>query len=52
MTCIRRCPLDQTYTLSPRCPECGEPTVTAHPARFSPQDAYGRYRRRLKAWKK
>ncbi len=27
---------------------CGGKTTTAHPARFSPEDAYGEYRRRLK----
>ncbi|MDI6718391.1 MAG: RNA-protein complex protein Nop10 [Methanomicrobiales archaeon] len=48
--CIRRCPRDRTYTLSPCCPLCGQATVPAHPARFSPLDAYGPYRRRMKAW--
>jgi H/ACA ribonucleoprotein complex subunit 3 len=42
---IRRCPADGTYTLKPVCPACGEPTGTPHPARFSPQDPYGKYRR-------
>ena len=42
---IRRCLKDRTYTLLQACPVCGAPTVTAHPARFSPQDRYGRYRR-------
>jgi H/ACA ribonucleoprotein complex subunit 3 len=42
---IRRCPVDRTYTLLPTCPTCGAPTETAHPARFSPEDKYGKYRR-------
>jgi len=42
---IRRCPKDHTYTLLPSCPACGTVTVPAHPARFSVQDRYGRYRR-------
>jgi H/ACA ribonucleoprotein complex subunit 3 len=47
---IRRCPIDGTYTLLQACPRCGEPAVTAHPARFSPQDRYGRYRRMARTW--
>ncbi|MDD1716293.1 MAG: RNA-protein complex protein Nop10 [Methanolinea sp.] len=49
---IRRCPRDRTYTLAPTCGVCGEPTVPAHPARFSPQDPYGTYRRIASAWKR
>lgn len=32
------------YTLSGECPVCGKQTVTVHPARFSPDDRYARYR--------
>ena len=32
------------YTLSEACPSCGGKTVTAHPARYSPDDKYARYR--------
>jgi H/ACA ribonucleoprotein complex subunit 3 len=42
---IRRCPADNIYTLSLTCPQCGKPTAIAHPARFSPEDKYGKYRR-------
>jgi H/ACA ribonucleoprotein complex subunit 3 len=45
---IRRCPADWTYTLGPTCPCCGKETVPAHPARFSPEDRYGEYRRRMR----
>ncbi|WAC04583.1 MAG: RNA-protein complex protein Nop10 [Methanoregula sp.] len=45
---IRRCPVDRTYTLSLTCPTCGTPTETAHPARFSPEDKYGKYRRMVR----
>jgi H/ACA ribonucleoprotein complex subunit 3 len=48
---IRRCPGDYTYTLKTICPVCGEPTITAHPPRFSPQDRFGPYRRIAKGWK-
>ncbi|HWQ66712.1 MAG TPA: RNA-protein complex protein Nop10 [Methanospirillum sp.] len=42
---IRQCPTDHTYTLSEICPICGQSTVTPHPARYSPQDRLGTYRR-------
>ena len=45
---IRRCPIDRTYTLLLTCPTCGTPTETAHPARFSPEDKYGKYRRMVR----
>jgi H/ACA ribonucleoprotein complex subunit 3 len=32
------------YTLSDKCPRCGGQTVTVHPARYSPDDRYARYR--------
>jgi H/ACA ribonucleoprotein complex subunit 3 len=47
---IRRCPADRTYTLSYVCPACGGETGPAHPARFSPEDRYGEYRRRARGW--
>ncbi|MCX6693817.1 MAG: RNA-protein complex protein Nop10 [Methanomicrobiales archaeon] len=47
---IRRCPVDQTYSLQERCPGCGSVTMTAHPARYSPQDRYGEYRRVMRQW--
>jgi len=37
------------YTLATTCPECHGATRSPHPARFSPQDRYGDYRRRLYA---
>ena len=42
---IRHCKADCIYTLSLTCPVCGGPTSIAHPARFSPEDKYGTYRR-------
>ncbi len=41
---ILKCPEDGTYTLKERCPVCGKQTVTVHPARYSPDDRYARYR--------
>lgn len=36
------------YTLGDICKKCGDPAVNPRPARFSPTDAYGKYRRKLK----
>ncbi len=44
---ILRCTVCGRYTLKDICPVCGAPTVTTKPARFSPEDPYGRYRRAL-----
>jgi H/ACA ribonucleoprotein complex subunit 3 len=35
------------YTLQSVCPKCGGATRTPHPARFSPQDRWAKYRRAL-----
>jgi H/ACA ribonucleoprotein complex subunit 3 len=32
------------YTLEEKCPACGGSTVSVHPARYSPDDRYARYR--------
>ncbi|HYA33417.1 MAG TPA: RNA-protein complex protein Nop10 [Candidatus Bathyarchaeia archaeon] len=42
---LRKC---HGYTLDQQCRTCGQPTRPAHPARFSPEDRYGKYRRMLK----
>ncbi|MEA5037919.1 MAG: RNA-protein complex protein Nop10 [Methanocorpusculum sp.] len=47
---IRRCPECNTFTLFTICQKCGSSTVSAHPARYSPEDPYGKYRRMVKAW--
>jgi len=36
------------YTLQKLCPKCQEPTVSAHPARFSPDDKFSKQRVTLK----
>ncbi|MEO9319411.1 MAG: RNA-protein complex protein Nop10 [Nitrososphaera sp.] len=41
---IRRCEACLTYTLKLTCPKCGGHTVDPHPARYSPDDKYVRYR--------
>jgi H/ACA ribonucleoprotein complex subunit 3 len=44
---LRRCPACGKYSLQASCPACGAATATPHPARFSPQDRWARYRRAL-----
>ncbi|MBV9175702.1 MAG: RNA-protein complex protein Nop10 [Nitrososphaeraceae archaeon] len=41
---IRKCPLCGTYTLKNHCPKCNSSTVDPHPAKYSPDDKYVRYR--------
>lgn len=36
------------YTYSDVCGKCNGKTASPHPSRFSPEDRYGKYRRRLK----
>jgi H/ACA ribonucleoprotein complex subunit 3 len=35
------------YTFADLCPQCHGPTRNPHPARYSPQDRWGKYRRAL-----
>ena len=41
---LRRCLGCRVYTIRDTCPGCGENAPLAHPARFSPDDKYARYR--------
>lgn len=36
------------YTLQAACPKCGKATSQPGPAKYSPEDRYGKYRRQLK----
>jgi H/ACA ribonucleoprotein complex subunit 3 len=36
------------YTLDSICKKCNENTISKYPPRFSPQDRFGEYRRKLK----
>ena len=45
---LLRCRECGRYTLGPKCPACGAQTARPGPARYSPEDRYGRYRRALK----
>ena len=45
---MRKCKECGEYTLEESCPECNVKTGVIFPARYSPQDKYGKYRRILK----
>ncbi|MBS3793448.1 MAG: RNA-protein complex protein Nop10 [Candidatus Thorarchaeota archaeon] len=49
MTHLFKCKECDRYTLdSETCPHCGGDVGNPHPARYSPQDKYGKYRRAAK----
>ncbi|MHA2380595.1 MAG: RNA-protein complex protein Nop10 [Candidatus Thorarchaeota archaeon] len=49
MTHLYKCTECNYYTLeNSRCPKCGSNVKDPTPARFSPQDKYGEYRRKAK----
>jgi len=52
MSQILYCTKCQSYTLEKICKKCKEKTISRKPARFSPQDHYGKYRRELKKLEK
>jgi len=41
------CTSCKTYTLEETCPHCGARAKVPMPGRFSPEDHYGEYRRKL-----
>ena len=41
---LRKCPKCNRYSLKEKCLLCNEETISAHPAKFSPDDKYMRYR--------
>ena len=45
MPLMKRCSVCGEYVLSDVC-RCGSPAVTALPAKYSPDDRYGEYRRK------
>lgn len=45
---LKRCTGCGEYTLKERCPSCQGKVASARPAKYSPEDHYGEYRRRLK----
>lgn len=45
---LLKCPVCNKYTLKEICGNCNVRTVNPHPARYSPKDQYGKYRRQIK----
>ena len=41
---LRKCVSCNHYTLKDECPKCNKKTKTSHPAKFSPDDKYMKYR--------
>ena len=41
---LRKCEACNQYTLKNDCPKCKKKTKIAHPAKFSPDDKYIKYR--------
>ena len=45
---MRKCKSCHSYTLKDKCPKCGGEVGVVFPAKYSPEDKYGKYRRILK----
>ena len=45
---LRFCSKCREYTLEIICNKCKNKSISKYPPRFSPQDRYGEYRRKLK----
>ena len=41
---IRKCKKCGDYTLKDKCKKCGDFSISVHPAKFSPDDKYLKYR--------
>jgi len=47
-TLLRKCQSCKEYTMGDRCSRCDEKAVVPVPPRYSPDDKWGEYRRRLR----
>jgi H/ACA ribonucleoprotein complex subunit 3 len=45
---LLQCAACKAYTLAAECPRCGGKPIKPGPAKYSPEDHYGRYRRLAK----
>lgn len=45
---LKLCTACKEYTLQQTCPRCGAKAIPNRPAKFSPEDNFGEYRRKLK----
>ena len=41
---LRKCTKCNNYTLKKQCKQCNQDTISVHPAKFSPDDKYMKYR--------
>lgn len=44
---MKKCVSCKLYTIKTKCPKCGQNTNSPEPPKFSPQDKYGAYRRKM-----
>ena len=45
---IVKCSKCRQYTMKDKCPKCKIKTINPKPAKYSPEDKYGEYRRKAK----
>lgn len=45
---ILKCVKCGQYTMEEKCPKCGGEATNPKPAKYSPEDSYGKYRREAK----
>lgn len=45
---ILKCESCGKYTMNDTCPSCGSKSFSPRPPKYSPEDAYGSYRRKAK----
>jgi len=45
---ILKCINCNTYTIKKICPRCNSEAITPKPAKYSPEDKYGKWRRQYK----
>ncbi|MBI4392198.1 MAG: RNA-protein complex protein Nop10 [Euryarchaeota archaeon] len=45
---LNKCRKCGIYTMKPACPSCGGNTGKPGPAKYSPEDRFGKYRRQLR----
>jgi H/ACA ribonucleoprotein complex subunit 3 len=44
---IKKCESCGTYTMKEKCPKCGGKAISPQPPKYSPEDRYGKYRRKF-----
>jgi H/ACA ribonucleoprotein complex subunit 3 len=45
---IKYCPQCKAYTFKEKCPKCNSKTINQNPPKYSPEDKYGLWRRKIK----